>query len=94
MSIASMLESLWCSWAPDLAIRLVGDLHDLLIKREPLCIEEGFFELALPHRHIPDDEHRAAALGQPPDLGKVFFVRQAEGSGRKNDAGFFSCRPP
>ena len=70
----------------DLAIRLVGDLHDLLIKREPLCIEEGFFELALPHRHIPDDEHRAAALGQPPDLGKVFFVRQAEGSGRKNDA--------
>ena len=70
----------------DLAAVLVGSLADLLIEGKALFVKQRLFEPALGHRHVADDDHGAAALGQPLHLRQIFLVRKAEGGGSKDDA--------
>ena len=72
----------------DFAIRIVRNLHDFLIKSEPLGIKQRFFKFAFAHRNIADDDHGTAALCDRTDLCKIFFLRQTKRGRRKNDAVF------
>ena len=70
----------------DLTAVFVGSLADLLIEGKALFVKQRLLEPALGHRHVADDDHGAAALGQPLHLCQIFLVRKAEGGGGKDDA--------
>ena len=70
----------------DLAAVFVGSLADLLIEGKALFVKQGLLKPALGHRHVADDDHGAATLGQPLHLRQIFLVRKAEGGGSKDDA--------
>ncbi len=66
----------------------MDDLRQALVPGKALFVKQRLFKPAFAHRHIPHNDHGAAACCNGADLGKVFFVRQAEGGGGKDNAVF------
>ena len=70
----------------ELAAAAMDDLRQALVPGKALFVKQRLFKPAFAHRHIPHNDHGAAACCNGADFGKVFFVRQAEGGGGKDDA--------
>ena len=72
----------------ELAAAAMDDLRQALVPGKALFVKQRLFKPAFAHRHIPHNDHGAAACCNGADFGKVFFVRQAEGGGGKDNAVF------